>query len=159
MLPENEADHSPSSSVEIKNDGAITPLLHTSSWHGAQSNNHADNFTLRVPKSFLRISIHFFCSFRKHSGTHSHKRAHSTKSEQRNKNCMKSLHSFFDIQADLKSPKRKIYCRLAIWPTRDYVFHCIQLHNLFDCTQNEISFHICVNILEFNFTFRKKIVI
>jgi hypothetical protein len=30
-----EADHSPPSSAEVKNDGAIPPLSHTSSWRGA----------------------------------------------------------------------------------------------------------------------------
>jgi hypothetical protein len=30
-----EADHSPPSSAEVKNGGAIPPLPHTSSWHGA----------------------------------------------------------------------------------------------------------------------------
>jgi hypothetical protein len=32
---EHEADHSPSSSVEIKNGGSIPPFPHTSSWHRA----------------------------------------------------------------------------------------------------------------------------
>jgi hypothetical protein len=31
----HEADHSPLSVAEIKNGGAIPPLLHMSSWHGA----------------------------------------------------------------------------------------------------------------------------
>jgi hypothetical protein len=30
-----EADHSPPSSAEVKNDEAIPPFPHTSSWHGA----------------------------------------------------------------------------------------------------------------------------
>jgi hypothetical protein len=30
-----EADHSPSSNVEVKNGGAIPPLPHMSLWHGA----------------------------------------------------------------------------------------------------------------------------
>jgi hypothetical protein len=30
-----EADHSPLSSAEVKNGGAVPPLPHTSSWHGA----------------------------------------------------------------------------------------------------------------------------
>jgi hypothetical protein len=34
--PKREADHSPSSSAEVKIRGAITPLPHTPSWHGAQ---------------------------------------------------------------------------------------------------------------------------
>jgi hypothetical protein len=33
-LPEREADHSPPSSAEVKNSGAITPLPHTSSCRG-----------------------------------------------------------------------------------------------------------------------------
>jgi hypothetical protein len=32
--PEREADHSPPSSAEVKNDGAIPPLPHISSSHG-----------------------------------------------------------------------------------------------------------------------------
>jgi hypothetical protein len=32
--PKSEADHSHASSAEVKNDGAIPPLHHTSSWHG-----------------------------------------------------------------------------------------------------------------------------
>jgi hypothetical protein len=30
-----DADHSPPSSAEVENGGAIPPLPHTSSWHGA----------------------------------------------------------------------------------------------------------------------------
>jgi hypothetical protein len=30
-----ETDHSPPSSAEVKNDGAIPPLPHMPSWHGA----------------------------------------------------------------------------------------------------------------------------
>jgi hypothetical protein len=30
-----EMDHSPPSSVEVKNGGAIPPLPHMTSWHGA----------------------------------------------------------------------------------------------------------------------------
>jgi hypothetical protein len=33
--PRYEANHSLSSSAEVKNGEAITPLLHISSWHGA----------------------------------------------------------------------------------------------------------------------------
>jgi hypothetical protein len=32
---ECEADHSPLSSAEVKNGGAVPPILHMSSWHGA----------------------------------------------------------------------------------------------------------------------------
>jgi hypothetical protein len=41
----HEADHSPPSSVEFKNGGAMPPLPHTSSWHSAWSIKHRDNFT------------------------------------------------------------------------------------------------------------------
>jgi hypothetical protein len=34
-FPERETDHSPLSSAEVKNGGALTPHPHTSSWHGA----------------------------------------------------------------------------------------------------------------------------
>jgi hypothetical protein len=34
--PGREADHSPSSSAEVKNGEAIPPLFHTSSWRGAE---------------------------------------------------------------------------------------------------------------------------
>jgi hypothetical protein len=34
-FPRPEANHSPPSSAEIKNDGTIHPLPHTSSWRGA----------------------------------------------------------------------------------------------------------------------------
>jgi hypothetical protein len=33
--PVSDADHSPLSSAEVMNGGAITPLPHKSSWHGA----------------------------------------------------------------------------------------------------------------------------
>jgi hypothetical protein len=36
ILEWREADHSPPSSAEVKNGGAITPLPHTSSWRGVQ---------------------------------------------------------------------------------------------------------------------------
>jgi hypothetical protein len=35
MLPGYEADHSPPTSVDIKNGGAVPPLADMSSWHGA----------------------------------------------------------------------------------------------------------------------------
>jgi hypothetical protein len=47
--PGREADHSPPSSAEVKNDGAITPDPHTSLWLGAHSVKHRDNFTLFSP--------------------------------------------------------------------------------------------------------------
>jgi hypothetical protein len=41
---EGESDHSPPSSVEAKNGGAILPRPYTSSWHGAEVIKHKDNF-------------------------------------------------------------------------------------------------------------------
>jgi hypothetical protein len=35
VQPGREADHSPTSSAEVKNDEAIPSLLHTFLWHGA----------------------------------------------------------------------------------------------------------------------------
>jgi hypothetical protein len=35
LCPGREADHSPPSSVEVKNGGTIPPLPHMSSWNGA----------------------------------------------------------------------------------------------------------------------------
>jgi hypothetical protein len=46
--PGREADHSPPSSAEVMNDGAILPLPHMPSWHSAQLINHMDNFTLPI---------------------------------------------------------------------------------------------------------------
>jgi hypothetical protein len=43
--PACEAVHSPPSSAEIMNGGAITPLPHTSSWPGAYLVKHMNNFT------------------------------------------------------------------------------------------------------------------
>jgi hypothetical protein len=48
-LPDFEADHSPPSSAEVKNGGAILPLPYKSSWRGAELITHRDNFT------FLRV--------------------------------------------------------------------------------------------------------
>jgi hypothetical protein len=45
---EHEAYHSPPSSIEIKSDRAKPPLLHTSSWHGAELIKHRDNFTFKI---------------------------------------------------------------------------------------------------------------
>jgi hypothetical protein len=45
MRPDREADHSPPSSSEVQNDGAVPPLPHTSSWHGTLSLKHKNNFT------------------------------------------------------------------------------------------------------------------
>jgi hypothetical protein len=44
-LPGCEADHSPPSSAEVKNGGAIPPLSDTSLWRGACLVKHRDNFT------------------------------------------------------------------------------------------------------------------
>jgi hypothetical protein len=41
-----EADHSLSSSAEVRNGGAKPPLPHMSSWHGAYLIKHRDNFTI-----------------------------------------------------------------------------------------------------------------
>jgi hypothetical protein len=46
-LPEREADHSPPSTAQVKNDGAIPPFHRTSSWHDAQLVKHSDNFTFK----------------------------------------------------------------------------------------------------------------
>jgi hypothetical protein len=43
--PGREADHSPPSSAEVKNGGAIPPLPYMSSWHSAELIKHRDNFT------------------------------------------------------------------------------------------------------------------
>jgi hypothetical protein len=43
--PGCEADHSPPSSVEIKNGEALPPLPHMSSWHSAQLIKGQDKFT------------------------------------------------------------------------------------------------------------------
>jgi len=42
--PKREADHSPSSSAEVKNVWSYTSTPHTPSWSGAQI-KHRDNFT------------------------------------------------------------------------------------------------------------------
>jgi hypothetical protein len=43
--PGREADYSPPSTAEVKNDGPIPSLPHTSSWGGAQLVKHRNNFT------------------------------------------------------------------------------------------------------------------
>jgi hypothetical protein len=50
--PGREANHSPPSSVDVKNGGAIPPPSDMSSWRGASLIKHRDNFTvftLRMP--------------------------------------------------------------------------------------------------------------
>jgi hypothetical protein len=42
--PAHEADHSPPSSVKVKNDGAKPPFPHMSSWHIVYLITHRDNF-------------------------------------------------------------------------------------------------------------------
>jgi hypothetical protein len=42
-----EADHSPPSSAEVNNDGAIPPLPHMSSWHSDKLIKHRDYFISR----------------------------------------------------------------------------------------------------------------
>jgi hypothetical protein len=39
-----EADHSPPSSAEVRNGGAIPLLPHTYPWHGAEAIKNGDNF-------------------------------------------------------------------------------------------------------------------
>jgi hypothetical protein len=46
--PRREADHSPPSSAEVKNGGAIPPLPHIFSYLDAQLMNHKVNFTLFI---------------------------------------------------------------------------------------------------------------
>jgi hypothetical protein len=46
--PGREADHSPPTSAEAKNSGAIPVLPHTSSRPGAKLINHRDNFTFNI---------------------------------------------------------------------------------------------------------------
>jgi hypothetical protein len=46
-LSEREAHHSPPSSAELKNSGAVLLLFHTSSWRSAYK--HEDNFTHLPP--------------------------------------------------------------------------------------------------------------
>jgi hypothetical protein len=55
--PGREADHSPPSSAEVKNGGAVPPLLHMSSWHGAQMKTYSDNltFTLNTEDSIRNV--------------------------------------------------------------------------------------------------------
>jgi hypothetical protein len=50
----HEADHSPPSSAEVKNDGAIPPFRHASSLRSAYLIKHIENFTF--------IGIYNLCS-------------------------------------------------------------------------------------------------
>jgi hypothetical protein len=49
--PGREADHSPPSSTEVKNGGAIPPLPHISSWCSAELIKHRDT----LPYNYLII--------------------------------------------------------------------------------------------------------
>jgi hypothetical protein len=51
--PVHEADHSPPSSAEAKNGGAIPQLWHTSSWHSVKLIKHRDNFTFTLYRQLL----------------------------------------------------------------------------------------------------------
>jgi hypothetical protein len=57
---ECEADHSPPSGAEVKNDGAIPPLPHMSSWHSPLIIKHTDNFifsTFYISYNAYRILV------------------------------------------------------------------------------------------------------
>jgi hypothetical protein len=45
---EHEADRSPQSSAEVKNGGAIPPLLHMSSWRSASLVKQRENVTFLI---------------------------------------------------------------------------------------------------------------
>jgi hypothetical protein len=47
--PGLEAHHSRSSTIEVKNDAAVHPLPHVSSWHRTNCFKHRDNLTLHLP--------------------------------------------------------------------------------------------------------------
>jgi hypothetical protein len=49
--PGREADHSPPSSAEVKNGGAIPPLPHKSSWHSVLLIKHREKLTFYVCQS------------------------------------------------------------------------------------------------------------
>jgi hypothetical protein len=48
--PGSEADHSPPSSIKMKNGGAVLPLPRVSSWHSAKLIKHRNNFFVVVAK-------------------------------------------------------------------------------------------------------------
>jgi hypothetical protein len=52
-----EANHSPPSSVDVKNYVAIPPLPHVSSWCSASLIKHRDNFTLYLPLSYYEVIL------------------------------------------------------------------------------------------------------
>jgi hypothetical protein len=47
--PGRETNHSPPSSGEVKNGGAVPPLRHMSSWRGAQLIEQRDSLPLPLP--------------------------------------------------------------------------------------------------------------
>jgi hypothetical protein len=52
--PVHEADHSPSSSAEIKNGGVILPPPYMSSWRGPLLFKYRDNFTFCISATIYR---------------------------------------------------------------------------------------------------------
>jgi hypothetical protein len=60
--PGSEADHSPSSSAEVKNGAAINPLSHKSSWRGAYLIKHRDSFTFFITQllNIRGFLLHYF---------------------------------------------------------------------------------------------------
>jgi hypothetical protein len=54
LSPGREADHPPPSSAEITNGRAIPPLLHTSSWHGAQLIKHMEGHGIFQSTKYLK---------------------------------------------------------------------------------------------------------
>jgi hypothetical protein len=55
--PGREADHLPAPSAEVKNGGAVPPVLHISSWHSAKLINHRDNFAFLLPNICLNSTL------------------------------------------------------------------------------------------------------
>jgi hypothetical protein len=55
--PGREADHSPPSSAEVKNGGAIAPFPHMSSWHSAYLINSDDDDNSIYYKNGVSSSI------------------------------------------------------------------------------------------------------
>jgi hypothetical protein len=52
-----EANHSPPSTAEVKNAGAIHPLYYVSSWHRAQIIKHRDNSTFIAYASIICATL------------------------------------------------------------------------------------------------------
>jgi hypothetical protein len=62
-LPERAADHSPASSIEVKNGGTIPPVTHLSSRRGATLLKLWDKFTFYILKiTQLKWRVHFMQS-------------------------------------------------------------------------------------------------